>query len=83
MKNLTEFVIKHLNDDTTRLILDRGKYPEIDMDLAVACIESRRKLRGKIQEWYDEPELIFPVRLSAEQCSSGRIFCNRVVSFML
>ena len=71
MKNLTEFVIKHLNDDTTRLILDRGKYPEIDMDLAVACIESRRKLRGKIQEWYDEPELVFPIRLSAEQCSSS------------
>ena len=71
MKNLTEFVTDHLNDDTTRLILDRGKYPLTDMDLAVACIESRRKLKGKIQEWYDEPELIFPVRLSAEQCSSS------------
>ncbi len=71
MKDLTEFVICHLNDDTSRLILDRGKYPHIDMDLAVACIESRRKLKGKIQEWYDEPGLIFPVRLSAEQCSSS------------
>ena len=71
MKDLTEFVTCHLNDDTSRLILDRGKYPQIDMDLAVACIESRRKLKGKIQEWYDEPELIFPVRLSAEQCSSS------------
>ena len=71
MKDLTEFVICHLNDDTSRLILDRGKYPHIDMDLAVTCIESRRKLKGKIQEWYDEPGLIFPVRLSAEQCSSS------------
>ena len=71
MKDLTEFVICHLNDDTSRLILDRGKYPHIDMDLAVACIESRRKLKGKIQEWYDEPGLIFPLRLSAEQCSSS------------
>ena len=71
MKDLTEFVICHLNDDTSRLILDRGKYPRIDMDLAVTCIESRRKLKGKIQEWYDEPGLIFPVRLSAEQCSSS------------
>ena len=49
MKDLTEFVTCHLNDDTSRLILDRGKYPQIDMDLAVACIESRRKLKGKIQ----------------------------------
>jgi len=71
MKDLTEFVICHLNDDTSRLILDRGKYPRIDMDLAVTCIESRRKLKGKIQEWYDEPGLIFPVRISAEQCSSS------------
>lgn len=71
MKKITEFVTSHLDADTARLILDRGKYPQIDMDLAVACIESRRKLKGKIQEWYDETELIFPVRLSAEQCSSS------------
>ena len=71
MKKLTEFVTTHLNDDTSRLILDRKKYPQIDVDLAVACIESRRKLKGKVQEWYDEPELIFPFKLSAEQCSSS------------
>ena len=72
MKNLTEFVTSHLDADTSRLILDRKKYPMIDMDLAVSCIESRRKLKGKIQEWYDEPGLIFPRRLSAEQCSSSQ-----------
>lgn len=72
MKNLTEFVTGHLDADTSRLILDRKKYPMIDMDLAVSCIESRRKLKGKIQEWYDEPGLIFPRRLSAEQCSSSQ-----------
>ncbi len=71
MKNLADFVHVHGNDDTTRLILDRNKWPEIDMDLAVNCIESRRKLRGKVQEWYDEPKLIFPYKLSAEQCSSS------------
>lgn len=40
------------------------------MDLAVSCIQSRRKLKGKVQEWFSNPELIFPVGLSAEQCSS-------------
>ena len=72
MKNLTEFVTSHLDADTSRLILDRKKYPMIDMDLAVSCIESRRKLKGKVQEWYDEPGLIFPRKLSAEQCSSSQ-----------
>lgn len=71
MEALAEFVKNHMSDDTTRLILDKGKWPEIDMDLAVNCIESRRKLRGKVQEWHDEPALVFPRKLSAEQCSSS------------
>ena len=71
MENLLKFVSAHINDDCTRLILDRKKFPEIDMDLAVACIESRRKLKGKVQEWYEEGRLIFPLKLSAEQCSSS------------
>lgn len=70
MKSIVSFVQEHLEDDVTRLILDRAKWPEIDMELAAACIESRRKLRNKVQEWYANPELVFPVRLSAEQCSS-------------
>ncbi len=71
MEKLADFVAQHISDDTTRLILDRTKWPDIDMDLAVNCIESRKKLRGKVQEWYDEPRLIFPYKLSAEQCSSS------------
>ena len=70
MERLTAFVSEHLNDDTTRLVMNRAKWPKIDMDLAVNCIESRRKLKGKVQEWYDEPGLVFPRKLSAEQCSS-------------
>ena len=71
MKKLTAFVQEHIGDDPTRLILDRKKWPDIDMDLAVSCIQSRRKLKGKVQEWFSNPELIFPVGLSAEQCSSS------------
>ena len=71
MKTLTDFVQQHLTDDVSRLILDKGKWPEIDMNLAVNCIESRRKLKGKVQEWHDNPDLIFPAKLSAEQCSSS------------
>ena len=71
MDRLTAFVSEHINDDTTRLIMNRAKWPEIDMDLAVNSIESRRKLKSKMQEWCDEPRLVFPRRLSAEQCSSS------------
>ena len=71
MEKLFEFISEHADSDVSRLILDRGKYPGIDMALAVNCIESRRKLKGKVQEWYENASLIFPFKLSAEQCSSS------------
>ena len=70
MEKLTAFVQEHIADDLTRLVLDRKKWPDIDIDLAVSCIQSRRKLKGKVQEWHSNPSLIFPAGLSAEQCSS-------------
>ncbi|MBQ2874680.1 MAG: SAM-dependent methyltransferase, partial [Bacteroidales bacterium] len=77
MQKLLEFVTEHLSDDTARLILDRNKWPDIDMQTAVNCIDSRRKLKGKVQEWYDEPGLVFPFKLSAEQCSSSATACYK------
>ena len=71
MEKLLRFVYEHMSDDLSRLILNKGRWPEIDMDLALACIESRRKLKGKVQEWHDNPDLVFPLKLSAEQCSSS------------
>lgn len=71
MKVTAEFVKEHLNDETSRLILNKGKWPDVDMDIAVNSIESRRKLKGKVQEWYEDERLVFPLKLSAEQCSSS------------
>ena len=71
MEQLVKFISEHMGDDTSKLLLARSKWPEIDMDLAVNCIESRRKLKGKVQEWHENPNLIFPAKLSAEQCSSS------------
>lgn len=71
MSKLTEFVSEHISDNIAKLILNKHKWPEIDMETAVNCIESRRKLKGKVQEWYDNQYLIFPLKLSAEQCSSS------------
>lgn len=65
-----QFILDHATDDTARLLLSRQKYPDIDMPLAVSTIESRRKLRTKVPEWYAIPSLRYPLRLSSEQCSS-------------
>ena len=71
MEKLLKFITDHVDDNVSRLILDRKKYPGINIDIAVNSIESRRKLKGKVQEWYEQPRLIFPLKLSAEQCSSS------------
>ena len=65
-----EFILAHDGEDPARLVLSRDRYPGVDVALAAATIESRRKLRHKVPEWYGHPELILPLRLSAEQCSS-------------
>lgn len=70
MDKFTEFVISHADDDTARLLLSKEKYPDIDMDLAVSTIEVRKRLRKKLPSWYSRPELVYPVELSCEQCSS-------------
>ena len=65
-----DFILAHEGDDPARLVLSRDRYPGVDVALAAATLESRRKLQGKVPEWYAEPGLILPRRLSAEQCSS-------------
>ena len=66
-----DFILQHASDDPVRLLLSRDKFPDIDIDIAVTTLEVRRKLRTKVPEWYAVPSLIFPSRLSGEQCSSS------------
>lgn len=70
MSGFSDFIIEHEYDDTSRLLLSKGRWDGIDMELAVNTIESRRKLKAKAPSWYSEAGLIYPARLSAEQCSS-------------
>lgn len=68
---LKEFIQEHENDDTARLMLSKNRWPDIDIDKAVTIIECRKKLRTKLPEWYEIPEIIYPDRLSSEQSSSS------------
>ncbi|MBO5582005.1 MAG: hypothetical protein J5948_05785 [Bacteroidales bacterium] len=66
-----DFILQHASDDPFRLLLSRDKFPDIDIDIAVTTLEVRRKLRTKVPEWYAVPSLVYPSRLSGEQCSSS------------
>jgi hypothetical protein len=69
--SFADFIQQHEHDDPVRLLLSRDKYPDIDLDLAVTTLEVRKKLRTKVPEWYAVPSLVYPSRLSGEQCSSS------------
>lgn len=68
---LKEFIQEHENDDTARLMLSGNRWPDIDIDKAVTIIECRKKIRTKLPEWYEIPEIVYPDRLSSEQSSSS------------
>ena len=64
-----DFIKKHLNDDVNKLAL--SKLPEgIDRDFVIRQIQARQLLKKKLLSWAENDELIFPKKLSLEQCSS-------------
>lgn len=67
--NIKEFIKKHLNDDVNKLAL--SKFPEdIDKQFVIRQIQARQVLSKKLPSWAENDELIFPKKLSLEQCSS-------------
>ena len=71
--DFAQFILDHEGDDLGALALARGRYEGVveDFDLALTTLEVRRKLRGKVPEWYAVPSLQYPFRISGEQCSSS------------
>ena len=64
------FAQAHRYDDTQKLLLQAARYPDIDMPAAVTQIEGRRAAEQKLPSWAANDRLLFPPRLSMEQCSS-------------
>lgn len=64
------FIREHFDDDVDRLLLNKRKWPDIDIPLAASTISGHRKIREKVPSWYGNTGLVFPSSLSLEQCSS-------------
>lgn len=64
-----QFIADHLHDDVSELAL-KTRNAEVNLALALRQIEARQLLRKKVPSWSENDELLFPARLSIEQCSS-------------
>lgn len=67
---LEEFIREHRNDDVRQLALQAARYPDIDMQQALQQIAGWQTARTKLPEWAATDGIVYPPRLSMEQCSS-------------
>ena len=64
------FIVKHIDENTDRLLLSAHRFPGIDVPFAVDQILARRQLKNKLPEWYENADIVMGGRIPAEQCSS-------------
>lgn len=64
------FIREHRRDDVRSLALQARKYPTVDMPAAITQIAGRQAAEEKIPSWASRENLLYPIHLSLEQCSS-------------
>lgn len=68
----TEFIAQHREEDVRTLALQAGRYPTVDMREAVTQIEGWQQAREKLPTWAAVEGIIYPPKISMEQCSSEK-----------
>ena len=64
------FIEAHDGADVRQLALQAARYPQVDMRMAATQIEGHRIAKSKLPAWAAVRGIIYPVRVSMEQCSS-------------
>ncbi len=67
-----QYIAAHSEDDVSRLALHPSKDPQVDMAMALQQIAGRQKAKEKLPEWYAKEGLLYPKKVSMEQCSSSQ-----------
>lgn len=65
-----EFIKEHKNEDPRALALQGKRYPSVDIREAVTQIEGWQAAKEKLPAWAATNGIIYPPRISMEQCSS-------------
>lgn len=65
-----KFIQQHRNSDVRTLALQASRYPGVDMPAALIQIEGWQLAQHKLPRWAATEGLLYPPRISMEQCSS-------------
>lgn len=66
------FIAAHQEDDVAKLALRHSSCKEIDIRAALQQIEGRQIAKAKLPTFANTENIIYPVKLSMEQCSSEK-----------
>lgn len=64
------FIREHRPDDIRTLALQAQRYPSVDMPAAITQIAGWQAAKKKLPSWARTEGILYPARLSLEQCSS-------------
>lgn len=67
-----KFILEHLAEDPSLLVLQSKKYAHLPLQEVAHQIKARQKLKNKLPDWVNVPNLVFPKALSLEQSSSQK-----------
>jgi 16S rRNA G966 N2-methylase RsmD len=67
-----QYIAAHSEDDVSHLALHPSKDPQVDMAAALQQIAGRQKAKEKLPEWYAIEGILYPKKVSMEQCSSSQ-----------
>ena len=67
-----QYIESHAGDDVAQLALHPSKDPQVDMAVALQQIAGRQKAKEKLPEWYATEGILYPKKVSMEQCSSSQ-----------
>ncbi len=67
-----QYIAAHAEDDVARLALHPSKDPQVDMAVVLQQIAGRQKAKEKLPEWYATEGVLYPKKVSLEQCSSSQ-----------
>ena len=69
-KEIKEFINRQLHSTAADLMLQASKYPVWDMKAIAQQLVGKQIAQKKLPSWHKNEHILYPVRLSMEQCSS-------------
>jgi hypothetical protein len=68
--DIQSFIIEHLNEEPTKLILKGSPFPIVNIKEIVEQIISKKKCEKKLPVWFHTKSIYYPNKLNIEQTSS-------------